>query len=787
MASPRSAAPRALSLAFFLSGCSGLIYETVWVRMLNRYLGSTTQATATVLIVFMAGLALGSYISSRICDGRKELILGYAVLELLIGLAGVLASFAAIEALGRSYLRLHAWLGDNPSAVFEARVLIAILCLLPPSTLMGATLPMLTAWLARQGQHLQAGLGWLYAVNTYGAVLGVLATGFVLLGSLGEHASVAIAAALNVISAVCALALWLRKPEETSMLEKSAPAEPAAEMLEAYPNGLRRLALATFFVSGLSALAYEVLWIRELVLLLGTSIYTFSIILATMLLGIAGGSWATRRQTTMRRRPMAAFGVLEVLIGFWAALGLLLLPVLSRLQDRYYNPDSTLPELLWPLGTGTIACLIWVFPTAWFFGMQFPVAVRCCAPDPRKAGRATGSAYAVNTAGAIAGSVAGGFVLIPLVGASAAMVVLAALNVVLGCVLLASAPRPERGRWPIFAAVIAAGFTVVMFTVRDPYRQIMAASATASFGEKGRIHAYYESAAATTVATGPPQQAELLFINGFTMTVRCSETKLITHLPYQLFGHPKRMLIICFGMGTTVRSASRYPDLVVDAVDIVPEVFPCCRRFYPQDAGRFLSNPQLALHADDGRNYLLTHPERYDVVTVDPAPPLYSAGTVNLYTKEFFQLCRSRLTPRGLFCMWVPPGPEAEMKMILKSFTEVFPGGTLWGGVELPGFYAIGGLQALDMTPARVGEVVERLSHVPELGEWGGFYHDPAHLKQLFLLNADGLLRLVADSPAITDDKPYTEFPLWRQIRDPSGQRNFDANVLREMLKAEHH
>jgi spermidine synthase len=255
----------------------------------------------------------------------------------------------------------------------------------------------------------------------------------------------------------------------------------------------------------------------------------------------------------------------------------------------------------------------------------------------------------------------------------------------------------------------------------------------------------------------------------------------MAHLPYLLAEQPKRMLIICFGMGTTFRSAVKtYPDLLVDAVDIVPEVFDCFR-YYHKDAEEVLRRPNAHTHADDGRNYLLTHREPYDVITIDPAPPLHSAGTVNLYTKEFFSLCKSRLTPGGVMSMWLPPAPEPEIRMIMRSFAEVFPDGSLWGGLEFPGFYLIGGLRSLEQTPEQVATIADKLCRIEDLGEWGPVYLDPTKLRRLYIMDASSMAGFTRGTPAVTDDRPYTEFPLWRGSMNVDDKKIFNADKLRQM------
>ena len=288
------------------------------------------------------------------------------------------------------------------------------------------------------------------------------------------------------------------------------------------------------------------------------------------------------------------------------------------------------------------------------------------------------------------------------------------------------------------------------------------------------------------MAAGSPRSpaSRTLLVNGVGMTALVSETKIMAHLPYHLVEQPRRCLVICFGMGTTFRSAATYPGLEVDAVDIVPEVFRCFDSYHP-DTAELLGRPNLRLHADDGRNFLLIHREPYDIITIDPPPPLHSAGTVNLYTREFFELCKSRLTPNGVLCLWMPPGPEGEMLMVMKTFRDVFPGcavGRRQGeGKEkgFPGFYLTGGHRPFAQTPEQVKQLAERLSRIADLGEWDQLYRQPANLESMYLLDQAGIDRLVADRPLITDDMPYTEFPLWCMMLQGDSFRELNAEVIR--------
>jgi spermidine synthase len=744
--------------------------------MLTRFLGSTTAATATVLCVFMGGLALGSYLGGKLADRQKNFLGYYAVLEILIALLGLLASFAIISWLGGFYVGIFDLFQGKTGALLFARVLFAMLCLLPPTLLMGATLPLLVAFVTRHKEQLQSGVGRLYSINTFGAVVGVLLTGFFLLGELGESNSICIAAILNSIAAIVAN----RLSQSLRSLEQGIEEKDKQERIPwlgspPYAKGIRLWSTAAIFVSGFTALAYEILWTRLLMLPLETSIYAFSFMLATFLAGIAIGSWLSTRFAFSSACPAATFGMLEIFIGFWTAVGMLAFPAFEAFSSQGVNLNFFVRLLI---------SFLLIFPVAVLFGWQFPVAVRCCVSDVKSPGKETGWAYAVNSAGAISGSVLAGFLLLPVFGTAETQVLLATLNIILGCVLLGVSPRKERGRLPWVAGMAATGFILMVLFVGDPYRTVINQRVINIWGDNTQVYAYHEDIEGTIVAAGSPDhpRRRSLLINGVGVTSLQTETKLMAHLPMALVENARRMLVICFGMGTTVRSASRYQGLTIDAVDIVPRVFDCFK-YYHADASQIAALPNVSFKRDDGRNFLLVHHEPYDIIVVDPSPPIHSAGTVNLYTKEFFQLCKSRLSQNGAVCLWLPPAPLSELLMIIRSFTEVFPGSSMWGPLHYPGLYLIGGWHSFEQSTDSVQIVAKRLSRVEDLKEWDATYGSEEGLKDLFLLNTWELSTLVAAFPELTDDEPYTEFPLWRALFTKAGQLLFSSEQVRQVIK----
>jgi len=248
------------------------------------------------------------------------------------------------------------------------------------------------------------------------------------------------------------------------------------------------------------------------------------------------------------------------------------------------------------------------------------------------------------------------------------------------------------------------------------------------------------------------------------MTKLCLETKLMAHIPIILKQNPENILIICFGMGTTLRSAMIYDKINCDVVEIIPEVFECFKYFH-EDGEDILSSTRVNYYADDGRNFLLMNKNKsYDIITIDPAPPIWSSGTVNLYSREFFKLCKDRLNPEGILCLWVPPEKFHEVRIIMATFKSVFPEGTVWGGTTTPGIYLIGSDEPLNIDPELFIKANNNKKLIEDLTEWGDIITKPEYLMNLYILDPEEFSTFVGLSPIITDNNPYTEFPLWRPI-----------------------
>lgn len=417
---------------FFASGVAGLIYQVVWLRMLSRIMGVTIYATSTVLAAFMGGLALGSFVLGKYVDRQPKPLRIYGVLELLIGISAILVPLALAASMP-----LYAWAyGATGEAAGVFRVIYTLLVLLVPTTMMGGTLPVLTSCLVRSEGLFGKNFSLLYGLNTIGAVVGVLLCGFVTIGLFGEWISIFIGVALNLGVAVVALQLSAKLREgEADAVVTAAPEveEAAATTISPYGDGIRRLVLVAFALSGFTALAYEIIWTRQLIIFLRTSIYAFSGMLAVFLTGIALGSLVMNKAVDRLKSPLLVFGGLELLVGFLSLFNLYLFSPL----------DSNVARAVFGLSAAGWATLSIVLPLTLVFGMIFPTAAVCYAKSANKAGSAVGGLYSANTVGSILGALFAGFLLVPSLGSTNTVLVLAVINGLLGVTLIAM--EPARG------------------------------------------------------------------------------------------------------------------------------------------------------------------------------------------------------------------------------------------------------------------------------------------------------------------------------------------------------
>ena len=743
----------AILALFFVSGAASLIYQVVWVRMLILVFGTSTFAVATVLSAFMAGLALGSALFGRLADRRRDGLRIYACLEAGIG-AFALVFPLLLAGLDDLHTLLYRNLGSG-HAFALVRFALCFLVLLVPTTLMGATLPVLSKWAIRRHERIARDLGSLYAVNTLGAAGGVLLTAFVLLEHLGVSGTIWLAAALNL--GIAGIAAWWHHREAAAPpgAEPSADAYPIAEPnSEAPTTCLRWLIFLGFGVSGFAALGYEVLWTRLLSMLMqSATAQSLSTILVAFLLGLAGGGVVGARGADRWRDLPGAFGVVQILIGL-CGLGSILafggIPYLFRAFAPYGSWEAHIAKLF------VAAFGVMLLPT-FLMGLLFPVVGRLWARRLAHLGRRVGDVYAVNTLGAVVGAFAAGFVLLPSLGTQASIQALAWTNIAVGAVVLAGHSLWSRRR------KLATGGLLIMAS-----GLITATSPAGLFAElaqwtepNSRLLFFDEDAGGTVTVHEYPSGHRLLKVNGGgevpTNFASIQTFRLLGNLPMILHPDPRQVAVIAFGGGITLAAAERHEPERLDCVEVVPGVVEAARYFtrYNDYIVDRLDRPHLELIVEDGRNHILRTDRRYDVLIGDATHP-GTADSWVLYTEEFYRLCRQRLREGGIMAQWLPLHglSTSDYRMILRTFRAVFPHASLWLTHEYS--ILLGTPDPLRVDLEGLGErladeaVGANLRSV-DLG-------DPVSFLAALALGEAEFGRFVGPGATNTDDRPFVSF-----------------------------
>jgi spermidine synthase len=638
------------------SGLAALIYEIVWFQLLEQYVGSTAISLGLLLSVFMGGMCLGSWLFPRLVSPAYLALRVYALIEIAIGFFGILVLHVA-PLIGGLYT---VWAGYGVEG-FLLRGVVAALVLLPPTLLIGATLPAL----ARQAEG-QSSLGFLYSVNLAGAVVGCLVSGFYLLRKYDVATATYAAAAINFTIGGAAFSLQRRlKPPDPG---------PVSGLKPRLQTGACSTVYIAIALSGLTALAGEVIWTRNLALLFGASVYTLSIILAVFLIGLGLGSAFGSLLCRTVIRPRVAFGWIQLMLA-----GAIAWPA--------YTISASLPY--WPTDPGIssgigfnfqldLARAFWaLLPATFLWGASFPLALAAAGGLQDNAQRMA-SVYSWNTLGAIAGALGASLALIPLIGSQHAQQILIGLSVLSASILL--------GRlWvtlPI-SALCAAG---LIYSV-PPISKLLIAYGRYAATWVGKSEIVY-AAEGTNSSVAVARFANGAITYHVAGKVQASNVprdmrlqRMLGHLTTLTAPHPRFVVVIGSGAGITAGAVSIDPRVErITIIEIEPLVPDVAAAYFEEPNFDILRSPKVRVQIDDGRHYILTSKEHFDGITVDPLDP-WVKGAANLYTREFIQAMKQHLNPGGTVTMYIQlfeTTPEA-VKSAIATFFEVFPDGTLWG------------------------------------------------------------------------------------------------------------
>jgi spermidine synthase len=769
---------------FFGSGAVGLVYQIVWLRELTLVFGATAYASSAVLATFMGGLALGSLWAARRADAWGLAPLrAYGALEL--GIAGYASLIPLLLSRMTPLLGLAWRAGASEHFVLFGLLKLAAIAvlILPATTLMGATLPVLARSAGRWSKSLGGSVGALYAANTFGAVLGTLLSAFALLPTLGMRRTLGITVSVNAAIGLAAWALGSRALERSG----TGPAPPRAVEEPRQRSRLRTLALI-FAGSGFAAMVIEVAWTRGLALTLGSSVYAYAAMLTAFLLGLAGGAAAAARVIARRRvNPAVALSVALSLAAVATAATAHVLQWLPRAFGEIYFRFKPSPDG-WLL-VEVVLALVVMFPATFALGWVFPLVLEILGPV-RSATAAVGRAYAANTFGTIGGALTGGFVAIPLLGVSDSLVTTAVvqglLALVVAAVLVEASPKAGRA-----AAVLAAAVMVASVVARPSWDLLLMNSGVymkiqdidPKDGWKGylarvktdnqAVYAKDGLTASVFVGIQPSLDNLYLTVNGKTdaSSRLDTETQIVAgHLPLLLHPDPKDILIVGLASGMTVGSAARHPVDRIRVVEVEPAMVGAARCFSSVNYG-VLDDPRVTLSLNDARNELQFNSATYDVIVSEPSNPWMTVAS-NLFTEDFFRIARTRLRPGGVFGQWIQMyclTPEY-LRSVLAAFRASFPSVLVFetgNGVDL---IMLGSDRPLrldfDALRTRMSEfqVMTDLSRVRIRG--------PEDLAGMLQTGGDDIDRITAGAHPNTDDNGYVEFAapklLYAETIDPN-------------------
>jgi spermidine synthase len=814
-------------LCFFFSGLTSLLYETIWTRMLSLIFGHTVLAISTVLAVFMGGLALGSYLMGRWVDIRERRPLEwlwrrlgrdgssvplrlYGILEGIIGFY-VLLTPALTGAIEKMYVLIAARGGFSYQSLNLACFFMSFLALIIPTTCMGATLPVLSKFLIQTREEVGGKLGGIYALNTAGAVTGSALAGFVLLSVFGLKTSLLAGAVINIwiMFMVFYVERVLSAGEGAGEdAPGGTPVPGDEECADSLPPWMCGWVIFSFGIVGFSSMVYEVAWTRAICLAIGSSIYAFSIILTTFLIGIALGSAVFSLFFSRRGNSVLLLAWVEAAVGA-ASLGLTFF--FGNLPYYFYRifPLIQGSHFTLVLGDFMLCLAAMIVPTA-LMGFAFPLAARLYIPRFSLLGRGIGDVYSANTLGCIIGSFLAGFVLIPLLGVLGTMKagILANLAVAL-CLFMCASPAlsPRRRTFPAALSRAALCLLLAGATLAIPGwdKGLMSSGPAIYAGSWGRMQreefinrialkpVYYRDGLSSTVtvheAISSVQDPLLdyptwknlisLRVNGkadaSNFNADMQTQILLGFLPTMLHPSPRRIAVIGLGSGITLDAVRQAPEVkVVDCAELEPAVVEAAD-YFSRENHNVLSDGRVRLFTTDGRLLLLASPERYDVIVSEPSNP-WIAGITNLFSVEFYRICEERLASGGLVCQWLHlyNMEPSNIKMVLKTFYSIFPHGSLWLGGDWGDLILIGQKEDRPLDPRRLELLCGRNGPVGRsLGNLG--FLSPGSILTSYLMDADTAGKISALAPLNTDDLPLLEFSAPRSMYQSTTSSNLEG------------
>lgn len=764
-----------ITVLFFLSGAAGLVYQVLWMRHLGLFLGSDMYGVSMILGTFMGGLALGSLAGGAVGERTRRPLMLYGVAELGIG-AFALVFGTLLRVFEPVLGSMYPADASAPSFPYQlVRIVLASGSLLVPTTLMGATLPLILRHFVRSRSVVGERAAFFYAANTLGALTGTLIAGFLLLPYLGMSRSTALIAALNLLIGITCIVLGARSPLPE---EQASPAAGEEQRIDTLPpmqasdrRRIARAALVALGISGFASFALEVVWTRILLISFSATVYSFASMLACFLFGIFLGSMLVARIVDKHDDPLRLFSYLELGTGLSVAALCLLI---NAVPDFFGGLLATMAALL-PEGSGSalilstlVASLLLLIAPTTLLGATFSVALRAYTMNVSRIASRTGNLYFSNTFGAILGSIVGGLVLVPTLGTRVTLAAIALLFSAVGVYLFLASPaarRPGSRRLP--AGIVLATVAGTAVALALPYR--VALNFNQNAGAQTQL-LYHGEGIQNIIDVVRSRSGVTSLIIGGNVEADDGETQrshflLKAHLPLLFLEEPIEVLVVGLGMGITLNATTRHQGVErIDVVELSPEILEA-QQALREVNDDVVNNPLVNVRIDDGRAYMRRSRKRYDMITADPIHPKVSRVGY-LYTREYYESIRARLEEGGVVCQWMPLyqiSPK-RLRSAMKTFVEVFPNATFWYVMRHGLFVA-----KMDSAEIDFEQLHRKFAEQPALREDLASIgiDSPEELLGHLLLGPDEIRAFVeADggAPSNTDDYPYLEYFVPRDL-----------------------
>ncbi len=712
-------------ICFFLSGFAGLVYEVAWIRQAALLFGSTTFAVSAVLAVFFLGLAIGAYLFGRVGQRTSRPLILFGYVEIGLGLLALISPYA-FDFADFLYGIAYRMLSDAPFLRFTIRLLLVALVVLPPTVLMGGTLPLFCRQYSRNSGRIARAVGLLYGVNTLGAALGCAAAGFVFLPDLGLRGAVYIGVMCNILSGLVIRALSIARDDVVS---SSVASRAVSGRL---PQS--SVVFVLFFAVGFVALGAEVLWVRYLGLLINNTVYTYTLALSVVLVGLVLGSILAAQFSDRTDRRAHFFGAFQVATGL-VVLALLMLS----------------PEVWRGLGSDLYIYFAVLLPPAVLSGAAFPLAIRLVTDNAEYTSGVAGNLIAVNTLGGILGSLLIGFAGIPFFGLEKCLFFITGANLAIGFAAWFLLDRRSRA-FKYVAALVA-----ILVYLGIPY--FSQTQVPADFIGEGRdLVAFREGYGANMAVVRREDDLELEVDRWWQGGSKKNHQIMAAHVPMLLHPDPRRVVVVGAGTGQTVSRFLMYPIDYLACVDIEPALFPFVEEYFEAD---WMRDPRVEIVAEDGRNFLRHTAGIYDIVSLELGE-VSRPGVAFFYTVDFYARARERLAPGGYLVQFVPLHflSEDQFRGVVRSFLTVFPQSVLWYNTSE--LLLIGSADdAFNVAQGKLLGMDEEIQADLQYSHWGGVAYSlnqPHVFWGGYLMGAEGLASATVEADVYWDDRPVLDY-----------------------------